>query len=309
MEHRNSFPDRVAAAMPRLSASEQVVIRFFLENREEVLVASAAALAMKIGTSDATIIRATQALGYSGLDDLRRQLADELRASLSPAARIARTLGAVKNDVVSTLGVMIDIHVQALERLRQDIKPAQFETAIDLLARARRVVVFGIGPSSALADYFSIQLGRFGMESESLTHTGLLFADELHRLKEGDLVVALAYSRVYKEIEALLAQSRRLGVPRILLTDSLAAALGGQVDLVLPVARGNADWFSTHTATLGLIEALLVGLAAKRPAETVANLKNLNALRSELAGEMMELPVSNSRRPGRRGKRLHAPRG
>src|ERR1700704_311303 len=128
MQPRQTFAERAASAFQRASATEKVVIRFFQENREEVLVASAAALAIKIGTSDATVIRATQALGYSGLGDLRRQLADELRKSLSPAARMVRTLGAVKNDVVSTLGVMIDIHVQALERLRQDIKQAQFET-------------------------------------------------------------------------------------------------------------------------------------------------------------------------------------
>src|ERR1700730_6722391 len=65
------------------------VARFFQENREEVLVASASALASKIGTSDATVVRATKALG--------------------------------------------------------------------------------IGPSSAMADYFAIQLGRFGIVSASLT--------------------------------------------------------------------------------------------------------------------------------------------
>ena len=293
MGKRKSFADRAAAAIPRLSAAERTVTKFFQGNREEVLVASAATLASKIGTSDATVIRATQALGYSGLDELRRHLADELRESLSPAARIARTLGAVKDDIHSTVGLMIDVHVQTLERLRRDIGRTQFETAIDLLAKARRVVVFGIGPSSAIAIYFAIQLSRFGLESDSLTQTGLLLADGLNVLKKGDLVVALAYSRVYQEIEVLLAQAHRLDVQVILLTDSLASALRSQVELVLPVARGNADWFSTHTATLGLIEVLLVGLAAKRPSETVASLKRLNELRSELAGEMMELPISN----------------
>ena len=298
METANTFIDRAAATMDRLSAAERAVVQFFRENREQVLVASAAALAAKIGTSDATVIRATRALGYSGLDDLRRHLADELRMSLSPAMRMARTLGAVKSDVASALGVMVDIHIHALERLRTDISAAQFEAAIDLLAKASRVVVFGLGPSSALANYFAIQLGRFGIEGASLTHTGLLLADGLHRLKRGDLVVALAYSRVYGEIETLLAHTNRLGLSSLLLTDTLDQPLGKSVDLVLPVARGNADWFSTHTATLGLIEALLVGLAAKRPTETVESLNDLNKLRSELAGERMELPVSNRRRAG-----------
>jgi DNA-binding MurR/RpiR family transcriptional regulator len=296
MQPRQTFSERAASAFHRASATEKAVIRFFQDNREEVLVASAAALAVKIGTSDATVIRATQALGYSGLDELRRHLADELRMSLSPAARIMRTLGAVKSDVGSALGMMINIHVEALEGLRRDIGAAEFQAAIDLLAKARRVVVFGLGPSSAIADYFAIQLGRFGVESASLTQTGLLLADGLHRLRRGDLIVMLAYSRVYRELATLLTQADRLGLAKILLTDTLSGVLGKKVDLILPVARGNADWFSTHTATLGLIEALLVGLAAKRPTETVASLKNLNMLRSELAGEKMELPVSSRRR-------------
>jgi DNA-binding MurR/RpiR family transcriptional regulator len=295
MEQRDSFTERTSAAVHRLSSAEQAVVRFFQENREEVLVGSAASLAAKIGTSDATVIRATQALGYSGLDDLRRNLADELRMSLSPATRLTRTLGAIRGDASSALGVVIDIHVQALEKLRRDINTAQFEAAIELLAKAHRIVVFGIGPSSALADYFAIQLGRFGVDSVSLTQTGLLLADGLNRLKPSDLVVALAYGRVYREIETLLAQANRLRLSKILLTDTLAATLGKKVDLVLPVARGNADWFSTHTATLGLIEAMLVGLAAKRPTDAVASLKNLNRLRSELAGEMMDLPVRSRR--------------
>src|SRR3954469_18049889 len=93
MDQRHTFADRAAATMHQLSAAERTVVQFFRQNREEVLVASAATLAAKIGTSDATVIRTAQALGYSGLDDLRRQLADELRVSLSPAARMARTLG------------------------------------------------------------------------------------------------------------------------------------------------------------------------------------------------------------------------
>ena len=291
MQPRQTFAERAASALHRASATEKAVIRFFQDNREEVLVASAAELAAKIGTSDATVIRATQALGYSGLDDLRRHLAGELRTSLSPAARLARTLGAVKRDVASALGMMINIHVEALEALRRDIGTSQFQAAVDVLAKARRVVVFGLGPSSAVAEYFAIQLGRFGVESATLTQTGLLLADGLHRLKRGDLVVMLAYSRVYPELATLLAQADRLGLVKILLTDTLSHALRKKVDLILPVARGNADWFSTHTATLGLLEALLVGLAAKRPSETLASLKNLNMLRSELAGEKMALPA------------------
>src|SRR6266851_275835 len=145
-------------------------------------------------------------------------------------------------------------------------------------------------PSSAMAEYFVIQLARFGLEAASLTRTGLLFADDLQRLREGDLVIILAYGRVYRELAALLDKARKCGAGTILLTDTLAAALRRKVDQVLPVARGRADMLSMHTATLGLIEALLVGIATQRPRETLSSLKSLNDAREKLAGELMSLP-------------------
>jgi hypothetical protein len=48
---------------------------------------------------------------------------------------------------------------------------------------------------------------------------------------------------------------------------------------------------SMHTATLGFIEALLVGVAAKRPDETLASLRALNDARGKLAGKAMKLPM------------------
>ncbi len=292
MDQRHLFADRAAVAFGQLSAVELATLRFFQENPEEVLVSSAAALAEKIGTSDATVVRTAQALGYAGLDDLRRHLADELRMSLSPAARLSRTLRVLSHDRGSVLESIVDIHISALQKLKTDITPALFDSAIEVLSQADRIVVFGLGPSSALADYFSIQLGRFGIESRSIVQTGVLFADDLHRLKKSDAVVILAYTRVYRELESLLSRITRVGAQAVLLSDSLGDVLRKRVKLVLPVARGNTDWFSTHTATLGLIEALLIGLAAKRPGEMVAELSELNKLRSELAGSAAELSVS-----------------
>jgi DNA-binding MurR/RpiR family transcriptional regulator len=296
MDARHRFADRAALASSKLSAAERDALRFFQENREEVLVSSAAALARKIGTSDATVIRTAQALGYSGLDDLRRQLADELRSSLTPAARLTRTLQALSNEPSSVLQTVVDIHVQALEKLKSDIPPSLFDSAIRILVGAARIFIFGLGPSSAMAEYFAIQLGRFGIEGRSIAHTGVLLADDLHRLKKNDAVVIFAYTHVYAELESILARTASLSARAILVTDTLGAALGKQVDLVLPAARGNTDWFSTHTATLGLIEALLIGIAAKQPDKTVAELKALNQLRSGLAGSNVKLAFNTSRR-------------
>ena len=275
-----------------MSPAEQRVTRYFQANREEVLIASAAALAVKAKTSDATVVRATRALGFSGLADLRRTLAVELRNSLSPADRLTRTLDQVGGNPSTAFDLTLDIHLQSLASLRRSITPSQFKAAVDGIAKARRILIFGIGPSSAIADYFVVQLGRFGLDAASLTNTGLLFADDLQKLRAGDLVIILAYGRIYAELAALLDAVKGLALQSILLTDTLAVNLRHRVDMVLSVPRGHADMLSMHTATLGFVEALLVGIAASRPDETLASLNRLNEARERQAGKRVKLPTA-----------------
>ena len=73
MEVQTSFNELVNARMEQISPAEQRVARFFQKNREEVLYASASALAVNSGTSDATVVRTAKALGFKGMGELRRK--------------------------------------------------------------------------------------------------------------------------------------------------------------------------------------------------------------------------------------------
>jgi DNA-binding MurR/RpiR family transcriptional regulator len=284
MQATATFDERIASQLDQMSPAEQRVARVFQENREEVLFASAAALAAKASTSDATVVRTTKVLGFAGMVDLRRTLAAELKQSLSIVSRMSQTLQEVGDDLRAAFDLTLDIHVESIQSLRRDIATEAFREAVSLIGNARRVVIFGIGPSSSMAAYFATQLGRFGIDATSLTRTGLLFADDLRTLRAGDVLVAMAYGRVYRELAVLLDEADRQGIRKLLLTDNLGPKLRRRVDLVLPVARGRADMLSMHTATLGLLEALLVGIATQRPEETVQSLEDLNRLRERIVG-------------------------
>src|ERR1700731_3449672 len=57
-----------------LGASGRRVAKFIDENRQTVLASSAAALGGYIGTSDATVLRTIQSLGFAGLSDLKQAI-------------------------------------------------------------------------------------------------------------------------------------------------------------------------------------------------------------------------------------------
>jgi DNA-binding MurR/RpiR family transcriptional regulator len=291
-----SFDDRVTFHFAKMSAAERRVVRVLSEAREDVLFASAASLAAKAETSDATVVRTVQSLGFKGMDELRHLLASELKQRLTIANRLTGPLREVGDDLLAAFNTTLDIHRSAIEALRRDITPDAFRAAIRLIVSAKRVVIFGIGPSSAIGAYFATQLRRFGIDALCLTNTGLLFADDLKQLRSGDVLVAMAYTHVYRELAVLLKESDRHRIKKLLLTDSLAAALRRRVDLVLTVARGRSDALSMHTATIGLIEALLVGIAAKSQKATIRSLETLNKLRKEVVGESMDVPTTKRKR-------------
>ena len=283
---------RVAAATASLSPAELRVAWFLVRHREEAVLASAASIAKRTGVSDATVVRAVRNLGYAGLDAMRRDLVAELRVEHTPASRVALTLDEAAGDPGGALEATLRLHTEKIDALRHAVTGPEFAEATRQIRQAKRVAVFGIGPSGAIATYFAIQARRLGLDAITLRETGLLLADDLLRLRSGDMVLVMAYGRVYPEVEAVLACAGGLGLTRVLVTDSLATALGGRVDLVLNVPRGRVDAFSMHTATLAFLEALLVGLAAEQPGRAIASLERLNGLRAGLAGDRMRLESS-----------------
>src|SRR5581483_5284360 len=149
----------VARATSReLSPKERAVADFYAEHREEAAFLSAVEIAERLGTSDATVVRAVKALGYTGIPELRRELIDALRARATPAIRLGRTLEDAGED---PLGYVIALELELLEVARE-IDRSDFAHAVDLLAGADRVLVYGLGPGGPLAEYFALRLGRFG---------------------------------------------------------------------------------------------------------------------------------------------------
>jgi len=164
----------VARATSReLSPKERAVADFYAEHREEAAFLSAAEIAERLGTSDATVVRAVKALGYSGIPELRRELIDALRARATPAVRLGRTLEDAGED---PLGHVIALEHQLLERARA-IDRRDFSRAVDILAGAERVLAYGLGPTGPIAEYFVLRLARFGRSAVTMRASGLLLAD------------------------------------------------------------------------------------------------------------------------------------
>lgn len=274
---------RVGAAARPLSPAAMKVIRDIERNPGLALTGSAADLARRNGLSDATVIRAVQALGFEGLAEMRQALAAALQGT-SPAERMRRTLSDVGEDAGRVIDVALDAHQEAITALRSAAVRERLLAAVGLLSGAERIAVFGIGPSSLLARYAAMLLGRVGRQARCLDATGIALADQLVGLQVGDALLILAYGRSYREVTATIDRARRMRLAMVLVTDSLDPKLARHADVVVPSQRGRAERVALHGATLVVLEALVLGVAATDRPRALEALEQLNMLREAVLG-------------------------
>jgi DNA-binding MurR/RpiR family transcriptional regulator len=273
------FSDRVRSAGASLAPAARRVITFIDQNRAAVLATSATDLAARTGTSDATVIRAVQALGFSGLAELRQALLAAIEAPSSPAHDMRRTLDDLGETSDKAIDMVLEAHEEAVARLRSAESRAAMVAAAAILHPADRIVVFGVGPSAALIRYTALLLARNGRRTTTLDTTGSALADQLLGLRPNDALLVLAYGRAYREVTCVFGEARRLGLQVVLVTDGPLGRLAEQADVVLNLPRGRTERMALHGATLVALEALVPGLAAANRTGAIDSLDRLNALR------------------------------
>ncbi|RYY09638.1 MAG: MurR/RpiR family transcriptional regulator [Alphaproteobacteria bacterium] len=279
----DEFGDTVRRLMPSLSPALARVASHLDQNRATVLASSAQQIAMHLGTSDATVIRAVKALGFDGLPNLKQAFAAGLDDRRTPATDMRRTLAEVGTTTGDAIDAVLEAHREGMEALRTEEGRAGILAAVTALHPAARIGVFGIGPSAHLARYVGFQLTRSGRQSFLLDATGWALADQLLGLRVEDAVVLLAYGQPYREVRAVMGEARRLGLPVVLVTDAENSAMARQATVVLLARRGRANQVALHGTTLVALEAVILGLAAADRDNALQQLVNLDRLRKLIA--------------------------
>jgi DNA-binding MurR/RpiR family transcriptional regulator len=288
-----TLPARISRLGGSLGAAGQCVATFIAQNPAAALASSAMELAASTGTSDATVVRTVQALGYAGLPDLKRALVELLKGDATTSADdMRRTLDDLGDDASLAVDTVLAAHEEALTTLRSAGFKEQLGQALPVLHAAKRIVVFGIGPSAALARYVAVLLARGGRRSMCLDATGIKLADQMLELSVGDVVLALAYGRPYREVVGLFREARRLHLPIILVSETADSAITKWTGSVLVIPRGKPQRVALHGGTLVGLEAIALALAAANREGAVATLERLNALRNGVSGQRHDVGLT-----------------
>jgi DNA-binding MurR/RpiR family transcriptional regulator len=280
-----SLQERVAARSAGLSASERKVALYLADHQGDVAFASAVELGQLTGTSDATVIRTVKALGYDGLPGLKRTLHDNIRERIGPAGRLSRSLDVMGSEPEAVLAQALSTSIQLLEEMQRTTRPDSFAEAVKLISAADETLVLGAGPLGVLGEYFTLRLVRLRHRVRSALASGYQVADELLWLHSGAVLVLIVHGKVSAEVDVALDHAAKVGAKIVLITDRLGEALADRVTVTISEPADDTETFTLHAATLTLLDALALAIAAQDREPALEAMSELNQIRDLLRAD------------------------
>ena len=266
-----------------LSASERAVARLLISAQaERLLFASAQELGSESGTSNATVVRALQRLGYAGLPALKRELAADFTNAVAPEVRLKQRIAHVGRDLDDIWGDVFDEAQERIEHCRRLTGTETFKTAVAALAEAGEVFCYGVAASEVAARHLALALGRTGRRARHLGATGFAFADELLAVGRGDAVVVFQPGRALTEFTVLVERARAVGAKVVFVTDELGDTFADRVEAVITAPHTPTGITAESLTGLVVADALLLALTTLDETRAVETSHQLNALREQL---------------------------
>ncbi|SEN06569.1 transcriptional regulator, RpiR family [Actinacidiphila rubida] len=225
------------------------------------------ALAVRTGTSEATVVRTARLLGYPGYRDLRLALA-ALAAQQATGAPPAVTADiAVDDPMADVITKLAMEEQQTLADTAAQLDTAQLEAAVSALASARRIDVYGIAASGLVAQDLVQKLLRIGMIAHAHADPHLAVTNAV-QLRPGDVALAITHSGgTHDVIEPLRAAFDR-GATTIAISGRADGPVTQYADLVLTTSSSRESELrpaamSSRTSQLLVVDCLFIGVAQR----------------------------------------------
>src|SRR6202167_2726701 len=132
---------RLQGAYSGLRAAEQRVADFILKHPDELIYLTVTELAERTQTSESTVVRLCQKIGYKGYQEFKIVLARDL---VEPTDAIYERIEE-KDDLSKIKTKVFAANAQALQDTLEVLDDVELHRAIEAVSKASRVEIYGVG--------------------------------------------------------------------------------------------------------------------------------------------------------------------
>ncbi|WP_232664570.1 MurR/RpiR family transcriptional regulator [Pseudonocardia sp. TRM90224] len=267
---------RIRAALPSMRPAQRRVAEAVLSDPEGVAQLSISRLAEHCETSVATVMRFCRSAGFDGYPELRFALASETGRAAGAADGVPVSPDIDRDaslaDIVATIA---SNDAAAIKDTAATLDLVALAAAVDAVATARRIDVYGIGASGFVGQDLQQKLNRIGLLAFAWPdpHAAITSA----ALLEPDCVaIAISHTGTTTDTVDALRAAGRSGARTVAITNFEPSPLTRHADLVLTTAARETTFRSgamaSRIAQLAVIDCLFVGVAQRSYDRTMSAL-------------------------------------
>ncbi|MCR5467340.1 MAG: MurR/RpiR family transcriptional regulator [Lachnospiraceae bacterium] len=265
MVETNNLSARMNAKYSKMSKGQKKLTAYISENYDEAAFLTASRMGEIVGVSESTVVRFASFLGYKGYPQFMEAMGDIVKGRLAQSEKPETITRRASDDKLFSTFFKNDI--QNLKETMRYIGDENFNNAVEVLCKANRIYVIGLGDNGLLAEYFSKLMLKITSEVKLIKHSDIsgLFG-QLLDINEGDAVVAVSmkpYSM--KTLKALeYANDRHAMI--VTITDTLLSPVNLYSSCNLAVSSDMSDIMGSITSGCALIQALFLSVQRRNSA-------------------------------------------
>ena len=160
---RSGVLPRLRSSLPHLTPALRRIAAYALDDPEKVIFQTVTELAAGSTSSEGSVIRFCQELGFGGLQDFKLALAVDLA---SPALPNGLLPAPADTDALKKRA--LEFMIAGLEETDRLLDAAAVDEAADRILAAKRIDIYGVGASGMTATYLDLKLMRLGLPTKAV---------------------------------------------------------------------------------------------------------------------------------------------
>ncbi len=251
---------RIEGTYASLRTAEQRVADFILGHAEELIYLTVTELAERTQTSESTVVRLCQKIGYKGYQEFKIMLARDL---VGPTETVYEQIA--PTDSLEVLKAKVfQANAQALKDTIEVLSDAELRRAVDALSAARKIEIYGIGGSGPLAFDAYHKFMKLGIPSVWLNDSDLMAMSSM-LMETGDVALGISHTGASRDVCDAMEHAQAAGATTICITHQATSPITKVSHIKLFTAAKEtafgSDATSSRIAQLSIVDTLYAGIA------------------------------------------------
>ena len=263
------LPERIE----QLSTKRQEIIRPILEHPREYVLLSVRALAKRLGTDPATIVRIVHGLGFASYREFQHHLHDLSLAFATSLDTMQQHAGDEGPEASARDSIFRDL--KNIQGLKNSLDPQRLAPLAKRAYAARRIVVLGSDLAAVLADYLGYHLNLLGLpvfiasSAGPVTHT-------VRSMTDKDLVFAISFRRGIRQTVEGVQDARLKGAYCVGIADTYVSPLARHCHELFLASIDSVYFGASYTAPIALANSMLAAIGEYRRSRTMQIVRELD---------------------------------